>query len=261
MVPLTRLAGPSGSAHENTRARISNQRAARSDVPIDAFLHWKEMSMRRGVAIAALVGGFVAATSLPAAAQYVGWNDWGGGGVGVGVGGVGVSVGFGAPGFYGGYAAYPGYYAAGPVAYPYSGPYAYSEPFYGGYGYAAAPAYSYESTTIYEPGYAYGSSGYVGGYREGIRSRSYAAGGYREGIRSRSAVRSARPDVGDRTFSRGTRSTTLRTGSNARSTSAARQRGRAGLGRARCARATDLTRAAALCRGGRSDRPGPVRRS
>jgi hypothetical protein len=199
--------------------------------------------------MAALIGGFVAATTLPAAAQYVGWNDWGGG-VGVGVGGVGVSVGFGAPGFYGGYAAYPGYYAAGPVAYPYSGPYAYSEPFYGGYGYAAAPAYSYESTTIYEPGYAYGSSGYVGGYREGIRSRSYAAGGYREGvrsrsyaaggyregvrsrsyaaggyregIRSRSAVRSARSEAGDQTFNRGTR------GMSVRSTSAARQRGNAG---------------------------------
>jgi hypothetical protein len=183
--------------------------------------------------MAALIGGFVAATTLPAAAQYVGWNDWGGG---VGVGGVGVSVGFGAPGFYGGYAAYPGYYAAGPVAYPYSGPYAYSEPFYGGYGYAAAPAYSYESTTIYEPGYAYGSSGYVGGYREGVRSRSYAAGGYREGvrsrsyaaggyregIRSRSAVRSARPEAGDRTFNRGTR------GMSVRSTSAAPQRGNAG---------------------------------
>lgn len=183
--------------------------------------------------MAALIGGFVATTTLPAAAQYVGWNDWGGG---VGVGGVGVSVGFGAPGFYGGYAAYPGYYAAGPVAYPYSGPYAYSEPFYGGYGYAAAPAYSYESTTIYEPGYAYGGSGYVGGYREGIRSRSYAAGGYREGvrsrsyaaggyregIRSRSAVRSARSEAGDRTFNRGTR------GMSVRSTSAARQRGNAG---------------------------------
>src|SRR5262249_44749681 len=90
-----------------------------------------------------------------------------------------------------------------------------------------APAYSYGSTTIYEPGYAYGSSGYVGGYREGIRSGSYAAGGYREGIRSRSAVRSTRPEVGDRTFSRGTRGTTLRTGSNARSTSAARPRGSA----------------------------------
>jgi len=185
--------------------------------------------MRRGVAIAALVGGFVAATSLPAAAQYVGWNDWGGGGVGVGVGGVGVSVGFGAPRFYGGYAAYPGYYAAGPAAYPYSGPYAYSEPSYGGYGYADAPAYSYGTTTVYEPGfayyepgYAYGSSGYVGGYREGIRSRSYAAGGYREGIRSRSAVRSARPEAGDRTFNRGTR------GMSVRSTSAAPQRGNAG---------------------------------
>ena len=191
--------------------------------------------MRRGVALAALVGGFVAATTLPAAAQYVGWNDWGGGvGGGVGVGGVGVSVGFAAPGFYGGYAAYPGYYAAAPSDYA-TGPsyyvdapevYAYSGPSYGNYGYAGAPAYSYGSTTIYEPGYAYGGSGYVGGYREGIRargyaSRSYAAGGYREGIRSRSAVRLARPEAGDRTFSRGTRGTSVR------STSAARPRNNA----------------------------------
>ena len=164
--------------------------------------------------MAALVGGFVAATTLPAAAQYVGWNDWGGG--------VGVSVGFGAPGFYGGYGAYPSYYAAAPSYYA-AAPevYAYSGPSYGVYGYAGAPAYSYGSTTIYEPGYAYGSSGYVGGYREGIRSRSYAAGGYREGIRSRSTVRSARPEVGDRTLSRGTRGTSVR------STSAARPRGSA----------------------------------
>jgi hypothetical protein len=176
--------------------------------------------------MAALVGGFVAATTLPAAAQYIGWNDWGGG--------VGVSVGFGAPGFYGGYGAYPSYYAAAPSYYA-AAPsyyvdapevYAYSGPSYGVYGYAGAPAYSYSSTTIYEPGYAYGGSGYVGGYREGIRSRSYAAGsyaagGYREDIRSRSAVRSARPEVGDRTFSRGTR------GASVRSTSAARPRGSA----------------------------------
>jgi hypothetical protein len=175
--------------------------------------------MRRGVAIAALVGGVVAATTLPAAAQYVGWNDWGGG--------VGVSVGFGAPGFYGGYGAYPSYYAAAPSYYV-DAPevYAYSGPSYGSYGYAGAPAYSYGSTTIYEPGYAYGGSGYVGGYREGIRSRSYAAGsyaagGYREGVRSRSAIRSARPEVGDRTFSRGTRGTSVR------STSAAGPRGSA----------------------------------
>jgi hypothetical protein len=180
--------------------------------------------------MAALVGGFVAATTLPAAAQYVGFGlgdpGWGGGGVGV-------SIGFGAPAYYGGY-AYPSYYAAAPAAYPsyYAAEpvYAYSGPPYGAYGYGGAPVYSYDSTTIYEPGYAYGSSGYVGGYREGIRSRSYAAGsyaagGYREGIRSRSAVRSARPEVADRTFSRGTRGNTLRTGSNARSTSAARPRG------------------------------------
>jgi hypothetical protein len=202
-------------------------------VPIDAFLHWKEMSMRRGITLAALVGGFVAATTLPAAAQYVGWGDpgWDGGGVGV-------SIGFGAPGFYGGYAAYPSYYAAAPSYYAAApGAYGYFGPSYGSYGYAGAPAYSYGSTTIYEPGYAYGNSGYepgyayggsgyVGGYREGIRSRSYAAGsyaagGYREGIRSRSAVRSARPEVGDRTFSRGTRGTSVR------STSAARPRGSA----------------------------------
>jgi hypothetical protein len=169
--------------------------------------------------MAALVGGFVAATTLPAAAQYVGWNDWGGG--------VGVSVGFGAPGFYGGYGAYPSYYAAAPSYYADAlEVYAYSGPSYGVYGYAGAPAYSYGSTTIYEPGYAYGGSGYVGGYREGIRSRSYAAGsyaagGYREGIRSRSAIRSARPEVSDRTFSRGTRGTSVR------STSAARPRGSA----------------------------------
>jgi hypothetical protein len=163
--------------------------------------------------MAALVGGFVAATTLPAGAQYIGWNDWGGG--------VGVSVGFGAPGFYGGYAAYPSYYAparsyyAAAPRYYEDAPevYAYSGPSYGVYGYAGAPAYSYGSTTIYEPGYAYGGSGYVGGYREGVRSRS--------------AIRSARSEVGDRTFSRGTRGTTLRTGSNARSTSAARPRGSA----------------------------------
>src|SRR5262245_53699868 len=188
----------------------------------------RRMSMRRGVAMAALIGGFVAATTLPAAAQYVGIGlgdpGWGGGGVGM-------SVGLGAPGFYGPYPAYPSYYTAAPAAYPsyYAAApaYEYSGPSYGAYGYAGAPAYGYSSTTIYEPGYAYGSSGYVGGYREGIRSRSYAAGSYREGVRSRSAIRAARPEVGERTFSRGTRGTTVRTGSNARSTSAVRPRGSA----------------------------------
>ena len=166
--------------------------------------------------MAALVGGFVAATTLPAAAQYLGWGDpgWDGGGVGV-------SIGFGAPGVYGGYAAYPSYYVGAPPAY------AYPSPGYGDYGYAGAPAYGYSSTTIYEPGYAYSGSGYVGGYRDGIRSRSYAAGGYREGIRSRSAVGSARAEVGERTFRRGARGTTLRTGSNVRSTSAVRPHGSA----------------------------------
>jgi hypothetical protein len=55
--------------------------------------------------MAALVGGFVAVTTMPAAAQYVGWGDpgWDGGGVGV-------SIGFGAPGVYGPYApGYPGF--------------------------------------------------------------------------------------------------------------------------------------------------------
>lgn len=186
--------------------------------------------MRRGLALAALVGGFVAATTLPAGAQYIGWNDWGGG--------VGVSVGFGAPGFYAGYAAYPSYYAAAPSyyttapSYYATGPevYAYSGPSYGTYGYVGAPAYGYSSTTVYEPGYAYGGSRYVGGYREGIRSRGYVAGGYREGIRSRayaaggyregirSRSRSARAEFGDRT------------GSNIRSTSAARPRSNARSG-------------------------------
>jgi hypothetical protein len=171
--------------------------------------------------MAALVGGFVAATTLPAAAQYLGWGDpgWDGGGVGV-------SIGFGAPGVYGGYAAYPSYYVGAPAAYAYPSPgyYAYPSPGYGDYGYAGAPAYGYSSTTIYEPGYAYSGSRDVGGYREGIRLRSHTAGGYREGIRSRSAVGSARAEVGERTFRRGARGTTLRTGSNTRSTSAVRPR-------------------------------------
>ena len=88
--------------------------------------------MRRGVTMAALIGGFVAATTLPAAAQYVGWGDpgWDGGGVGV-------SIGFGSPGLYGTYAAdYPaGYYAGPPAAYAYPAP-AYGGGLYGEYGYA-----------------------------------------------------------------------------------------------------------------------------
>src|SRR5438552_18220500 len=89
--------------------------------------------MRRGVAVAALIGGFVAATTLPAAAQYVGWSDWNGG--------VGVGVGIGSPGVYGAYAAdYPAAYYGGPTA-----AYAYSAP-------AACPC----ATA------AYGSGGFIG---------------------------------------------------------------------------------------------------
>ena len=61
--------------------------------------------MRRGVVIVALVGGFVAATTLPAAAQY--WDN-----------AVGLNIGFGPP-VYGAYAAA---YAAPPAAYAYSAP-------------------------------------------------------------------------------------------------------------------------------------------
>ena len=189
--------------------------------------------MRRGVIVVALIGGFVGATTLPAAAQYVGGGERG----------WGVGVGFGAPGVYGAYAAYPGgYYAGPPAAYAYSAPaacpcataaYGYSGSYaaygYGGpYGYAgpyaAVPGYSYRSSYAYEPDYVYGSSSVVvgGGYREGV-------GEYREGVRSRAVTRSARTEVGNEAVGTNVRQrgTSLRTGSSVRSTSAIRERGRA----------------------------------
>lgn len=145
--------------------------------------------MRRGLAIAALMAGFVATTTLPAAAQgwndswgYAGWNEPRGGGFGV-------SVGFGSPG-YDAYAADWGY-RVGP-AYTYStfGPgsaYAY-EPGFAGPG----------STYAYGPRYAYGmnfATGPVFGYQSYTddavpRSRVAVRGEFREGIRSRGVIRS-----------------------------------------------------------------------
>jgi len=148
--------------------------------------------MRRGVVIVALVGGFVGATTLPAAAQY--WED----------NAVGLNIGFGSPVYsapaysapvYGAYAA--DYYAAPPAAaYAYSAPaacpcaaassgygaYGYARPYAGGYGYAGpyAGGYGYAGPYAAEPGYSYGS-GYTyssssvtvsRGYREGIRSQN-----------------------------------------------------------------------------------------
>jgi len=187
--------------------------------------------MRRGVIVVALIGGFVGATTLPAAAQYVGWGERGWG------------VGVGSPGVYGAYAAYPGgYYAGPPAAYAYSAPaacpcatgaygyggsyaaYGYAAPY--GYAgpYAAAPGYGYGPTYAYEPDYVYGSSSVVvgGGYREGV-------GEYREGVRSRAVTRSARTDLGNETVGTSVRQrgTSLRTGSSVRSTSAIRGRGSA----------------------------------
>jgi hypothetical protein len=189
--------------------------------------------MRRGVVIVALVGGFVGATTLPAAAQY--WED----------NAVGLNIGFGPPVYsapvHGAYAA--DYYAAPPAAaYAYSAPaacpcatassgygaygyarsyaggYGYAGPYAGGYGYAgpyaAEPGYSYGSSYAYEPGYTYSSSSVT------------VSRGYREGIRSRNAIRSARAYDGNETMSSGVRErgTSLRTGPNVRSTSTARPR-------------------------------------
>jgi len=192
--------------------------------------------MRRGVIVVALIGGFVGATTLPAAAQYAGWGERGWG------------VGVGSPGVYGAYAAYPGgYYAGPPAAYAYSAPaacpcatagYGYGGP-YAAYGYAsrgyaspygyagpyaAAPGSWYGATYAYEPDYVYGSPGVVvgGGYREGV-------GEYREGVRSRAVTRSARTDIGNEAVGTSVRQrgTSLRTGSSMRSTSTIRERGSA----------------------------------
>src|SRR5262249_21754164 len=177
----------------------------------------------RGVVIVALVGGFVGATTLPAAAQY--WED----------NAVGLNIGFGPPVYsapvYGAYAA--DYYAAppaaasahsAPAAWPCAtassgyGAYGYARPYAGGYGYAgpyaAEPGYSYGSSYAYEPGYTYSSSSVT------------VSRGYREGIRSQNGIRSARAYGGNETMSSGVRErgTSLRTGSNGRSTSTARPR-------------------------------------
>jgi hypothetical protein len=227
--------------------------------------------MRRGVIVVALIGGFVGATTLPAAAQYVGGGERG----------WGVGVGFGSPGVYGAYAAYPGgYYAGPPAAYAYSAPaacpcataaygysgsyaaYGYASPY--GYAgpYAAAPGYGYESTYAYEPDYVYGSSSVVVG------------GGYREGVRSRAVTRSARTDVGNEVVGTSVRQrgTSLRTGSSVRSTSTIRERSRAenaSMGGPASARAESTvgsgeprsgtsTRARGQLRGATSAQPGEM---
>src|SRR5438034_2537000 len=146
--------------------------------------------MRGGVAVAALIGGFVAATTLPAAAQYVGWSDRNGG--------VGVGIGVGSPGVYGAYAAdYPAAYYGGPTAaYAYSAPAAcpcataaYGSGRYGAYGYAGSYGVGPGESYGYGRSYAYGPS------------YAYATYGVREGVRSRGVTRYARTDVGDQTIS------------------------------------------------------------
>jgi hypothetical protein len=137
--------------------------------------------MRRGVVLVALVGGFVGATTLPAAAQY--WED----------NAVGLNIGFGPPVYsaplYGApvYGAYEAdYYAAPPAAYAYSAPaasygygaYGYAGPYVGvsGYAgpYAAGPGYWYGSGYAYEPDYTYNSGSSVTvsrGYRDARETR------------------------------------------------------------------------------------------
>ena len=117
--------------------------------------------MRRGLTIAALMAGFVAMSTLPAAAQgwgyYEGWSGP--------PRGFGISIGFGSP-YYGDW----GYgYGGPPAAYAYSAPagYAYSAPVE--YGYAGrggpgvygpgvygngGPIYAYEPDYTYGPSYA-----------------------------------------------------------------------------------------------------------
>jgi hypothetical protein len=225
----------------------------------------KEVNMRRGVVIVALVGGFVGATTLPAAAQY--WED----------NAVGLNIGFGPPVYsapvYGAYAA--DYYAAPPAAaYAYSAPaacpcaaagygyggsygaYGYARP-YAGYagpyatGYAAGPGYSYGPSYAYEPGYTYSSSSVT------------VSRGYREGIRSQNGIRSARAYGGNETMSSGVRErgTSVRTGSNIRSTSTARPRASAANASARggetVGRATS-NRARGEPRGGASMQSGEM---
>src|SRR5215813_8864177 len=97
----------------------------------------KEVNMRRGVVIVALVGGFVGATTLPAAAQY--WED----------NAVGLNISFGPP-----------VYSAPVYSAPVYGAPVYGAPVYGAYEadyYAAPPAaYAYSA-----PAYGYGAYGYA----------------------------------------------------------------------------------------------------
>jgi hypothetical protein len=203
--------------------------------------------MRRGVAIAALAAGFVAAAALPAAAQgldYAAWDEPVGGGFGV-------SVGVGSPGYYGYAADYPaGYYAGSAYAYGPSGcscapaaGYGYAS--YGG-GYAYQPSHAYSSSYAYEPGYAYGGSygyrsySYDSGPRYGrSRSRVAARGEFHEATGTRSEIRSggiARERGVVRTGARaqaiGTgvrqRGASVRTGANVRSETSINQ-GRTGM--------------------------------
>jgi hypothetical protein len=164
--------------------------------------------MRRGLTIAALMAGVVTISTLPAAAQglgyYEGWNGP--------PRGFGISIGFGSPYYgnwgYGGYAGPPaGYAYSAPAGYAYSAPrgYAYSAP--AGYAYSApvdygfagwgapgvygsgGPIYAYEPDYTYGPSYAYETytTGPGYGYR---RARVGARAEFSEGIRSREVIRS-----------------------------------------------------------------------
>ena len=152
--------------------------------------------MRRGLTIAALMAGFVAMSTLPAAAQgwgyYEGWSGP--------PRGFGISIGFGSP-YYGDW----GYgYGGPPAAYAYSAPagYAYSAPVE--YGYAGrggpgvygpgvygngGPIYAYEPDYTYGPSSAYETytTGPGYGWR---RARVGARAEFAEGTRSREVIRS-----------------------------------------------------------------------
>jgi hypothetical protein len=157
--------------------------------------------MRRGLTIAALMAGVVTISTLPAAAQglgyYEGWNGP--------PRGFGISIGFGSPYYgnwgYGGYAGPPaGYAYSAPAGYAYSAPagYAYPAPVEygvagwggprGGYAYGG-PIYAYEPDYTYGPSYAYETytTGPGYGYR---RARVGARAEFSEGIRSREVIRS-----------------------------------------------------------------------
>jgi hypothetical protein len=157
--------------------------------------------MRRGLTIAALMAGVVTISTLPAAAQGLGYYEgWNGPPRGFGIG-----IGFGSPYYgnwgYGGYAGPPaGYAYSAPAGYAYSAPagYAYPAPVEygvagwggprGGYAYGG-PIYAYEPDYTYGPSYAYETytTGPGYGYR---RARVGARAEFSEGIRSREVIRS-----------------------------------------------------------------------